>query len=194
MVPSLTAKKGFSSSSVSLKTLVLERVVFKQVVLETFSEHAPSLKELRIFDAAIEGKYNIFDFIGLAKLLRRLSLPLKSFHISTADRTRDRDLMPNLYRTSQGRTLWSNDFTIYGLQMNDQVHNHLTTLELVPKYGHVEYDNPYSALHNYLLLLATFAPPQGTGDILSNRPHGSSRTTHQAACATKSEAPRKILS
>lgn len=150
VVPSSTAKKGFGSSSVSLKSLVLERVVFKQAVFETLLEHAPSLKELRIFDTAIEGRYITFDVTGLANLLRRLSLPLESCHISTADRTHDRDLMPDLYRNSQGRTLWSNDFTVYGLRMNDQVHNHLTTLELVPKHGYVEYDNPYSALHNYL--------------------------------------------
>ncbi|KAG9066629.1 hypothetical protein KI688_012537 [Linnemannia hyalina] len=147
VVPSSTAEKGFSFSSVSLNSLVLERVVFKQVVFETFLEHAPSLKELRIFDASIE---IIFDSIGLAKLLRRLSLPLESFHISTADRTRDRELMPDLYRNSQSRTLWSSDFTIYNLRMNDHVHNNLSTLELVPKYGYAEYDNPYSALHNFL--------------------------------------------
>ncbi|KAF9284180.1 hypothetical protein BGZ88_010107 [Linnemannia elongata] len=119
MVPSSTVKKGFSFSSVSLKSLVLERVSFKQVALETFLEHAPSLKEPRIFDAVIQGKYVLFDTVGLAGLLRRL------------------------------RTLWSNEFTIYDLRKN-QVHNNLTTLELVPKYGFVEYDNPQSALHNYL--------------------------------------------
>ncbi|KAK5814314.1 hypothetical protein F5H01DRAFT_380729 [Linnemannia elongata] len=113
----------------------------------TFLEHAPSLKELRIFDAAIQGKYVLFDTVGLAGLLRRLSLPLESFHISTADRTRDSDLL--LYHNSQRRTLWSNEFTIYDLRKN-QVRNNLTTLELVLKYGFVEYDNPRSALHNYL--------------------------------------------
>lgn len=96
VVPSSTANKGSSFSSVSLKFLVLERMVFKQAVFETFLEHAPSLKELRIFEAAIEGKYIIFDSVGLVKLLRRLSLPLESFHISTADRTHDRDFIPDL--------------------------------------------------------------------------------------------------
>ncbi|KAG0058192.1 hypothetical protein BGZ90_005080 [Linnemannia elongata] len=147
LVPSSTVKKGFSFSSVSLKSLVLERVSFKQVALETFLEHGPSLKELRIFGAAIQGKYVLFDTVGLAGLLRRLSLPLESFHISTANRTRDSDLL--LYHNSQRRTLWSNEFTIYDLRKN-QVHNNLTTLELVPKYGFVEYDNPQLALHNYL--------------------------------------------
>jgi hypothetical protein len=150
MVPLLTAKKGFGFASVSLKSLVLESVTFKQAAFDTFLEHAPSLKELRIFDAEIQGKYIMFDLHGLSQLLKRLQLQLESFHLSTADRTRDRELMPELFHNSQGRTLWSENFTTYDLRRNGQMPNNLTTLELVPKYGNVEYDNPYSALHNYL--------------------------------------------
>ncbi|KAK3845696.1 MAG: hypothetical protein J3R72DRAFT_520864 [Linnemannia gamsii] len=146
--------------SLPLLSLVLDNAYLKQAKLEEFLQFTPNLTELQLSNLSIKGltaiaEDGMYDCKRLIKCVKRLRVPLKTFHFSVYEQSRqsrdclvDEELFRSICQDSREWSFATGDMTPQLMRNIGYLPNTITTLNMVNR--NTVFCDSTSKLHQFL--------------------------------------------